>query len=70
MKQAPTDPLTAALSGLETARRAIAAEIAAYPAPISGCDAQFNHLLAQRQRIANALTALQTEVIIPTSRNP
>jgi len=70
MRHAQPDPLTIAVTGLEAARRAVAAEIAAYPAPISGCDAQFNHLLAQRQRIANAIAALETEVTIPTSRNP
>lgn len=30
-------------------------EIADYPGPIAGCDAQFNHLLAERQRILDAL---------------
>jgi hypothetical protein len=33
---------------LETMRVALNQEIASYPAPITGCDAQFNHLLEQR----------------------
>ena len=33
---------------LETMRAALNQEIASYPAPITGCDAQFNHLLEQR----------------------
>jgi len=52
------------------ARRQPDSEIAAYPAPISGCDAQFNHLLAERRRLARALSALRAEVFIPTPRTP
>jgi hypothetical protein len=37
----------------------IEAEIAAYPRPIAGCDAQFNALLEQRARLAEALEQLQ-----------
>ncbi len=33
---------------LETMRAALNQEIASYPAPITGCDAQFNHLLEHR----------------------
>ncbi len=33
---------------LETMRTELNQEIASYPAPITGCDAQFNHLLEQR----------------------
>ena len=33
-------------------------EIGAYPAPIAGCDQQFNHLLAQRAAIKGELTRL------------
>ncbi len=33
---------------LETMRAALNQEIASYPAPITGCDAQFNHLLERR----------------------
>ena len=34
-------------------------EIAAYPAPVTGCDAQFNHLLAQRSGINLELKRLE-----------
>jgi len=55
---------------LHAARAALDAEIHGYPTPISGCDAQFNHLLAERQRVLAALRALDTQVRIPTPRAP
>ena len=55
---------------LMAARLEVAAEIAAYPTPISGCDAQFNHLLAERARIGASLAALTSEVFVPTPRTP
>jgi len=55
---------------LNDARRLLNAEISSYPTPISGCDAQFNHLLAERQKITRALDALSAEVFIPTPRTP
>lgn len=36
-------------------KAAIAEEIRGYPAPIAGCDAQFNHLLERRREIEHAL---------------
>jgi chorismate mutase len=38
----------------------IDAEIAAYPRPITGCDAQFNALLEERARLAKELEQLQS----------
>ena len=38
----------------------IEAEIAAYPRPIAGCDAQFNALLEERARLASELERLQS----------
>ncbi len=55
---------------LVDARRALDREISEYPAPIAGCDAQFNHLLAERRRLAAALDALRAEVFVPTPRMP
>lgn len=55
---------------LTRARRAINAEISQYPTPISGCDAQFNHLLAERQKVQEALSALTRHVFVPTPRSP
>jgi len=55
---------------LRSARHQLDSDISAYPAPISGCDAQFNHLLAERRRLARALGALGADVFIPTPRMP
>ncbi|MGF1447452.1 MAG: hypothetical protein ACFBRM_14815 [Pikeienuella sp.] len=37
----------------------VKAEIHAYPRPIAGCDAQFNHLLARRSELLSALAQAQ-----------
>ena len=55
---------------LRRLRAEVAAEITGYPTPIAGCDAQFNHLLAQRVRLDAALAALARDVHIPTPRSP
>ena len=44
---------------LEAHRTALNEEIAAYPGPITGCDAQFNHLLEQRSGINRELKRLE-----------
>lgn len=62
--------LQAAKTQLATARQLLSDEIANYPGPIAGCDAQFNHLLADRQKITGALAALEAEVFVPTPRSP
>lgn len=62
------DCISIARAELTLARRMILNEIAAYPAPISGCDAQFNHLLAERARVADALAALDARPFIATPR--
>ncbi len=64
------DPLTLARDALRLAQRNVLAEIGSYPGPISGCDAQFNHLLAMRWRLGRALAALEEEIVIPTPRSP
>ncbi len=64
------DHLTTAIAALKAAHGAINSEISAYPTPISGCDAQFNHLLDQRHRITAALATLDQPVFIPTPRTP
>ena len=43
---------------MEARRRALAAEISAYPGPITGCDAQFNHLTEQRRLIDGEIARL------------
>lgn len=62
--------ITNAKRGLRKAKDQVNAEIHAYPTPISGCDAQFNHLLAERSRITAALAELDHAVFIPTPRTP
>ena len=39
-------------------RKAVAAEIRAYPAPIPACAAQYTHLLERRAALAAALASL------------
>jgi hypothetical protein len=53
------------LESLERERREVIYEIRNYPAPIAGCDAQFNFLLEERnaieQKIADTKAADQTK---------
>jgi len=60
--------LDLALEELQTARANLLGEIAEYPTPISGCDAQFNHLLSDRTRISKAIQALESSPFVPTPR--
>lgn len=60
--------LTDALTALRVARSQLGVEIASYPTPISGCDAQFNRLLSDRTRIANAIRAIENQPFIATPR--
>ena len=39
-------------------------ELRAYPTPVAGCDAQYNHLLAERQRIRDSLAALDETTVV------
>lgn len=68
--QTPADSIRLARRCLAEARDGLDAEIGAYPRPISGCDAQYNHLLAERRRIHEALAALDADIHIPTPRAP
>jgi len=60
--------LNIALTELQNARKFLIDEIAGYPTPIAGCDTQFNQLLSDRTRIANAIQALENRPFIPTPR--
>lgn len=60
--------IAAAEAALERARAAIAAEMRAYPTPISGCDAQYVRLVADRARVAAALAALRNIPFVATPR--
>ena len=68
--QTETSTLQTARRYLAMARDALDAEIRAYPTPISGCDAQYNHLLAERRRAHEALQVLDADIHIPTPRAP
>jgi hypothetical protein len=43
-------------------KRAVSAEIEAYPRPIAGCDAQFNHLLERRRLLFAELSRLEDAI--------
>ena len=62
--------IAVAKAELTTAKKLISAEIASYPSPISGCDAQFNHLIAERKKVLDALDQLNQVVFVPTPRSP
>lgn len=64
----PNDCLMIARSELEKARAFIQGEIRDYPTPISGCDAQFNHLIGLRGSINDALRALEGPRFVATPR--
>ncbi len=65
-----THCIIAAKAELRTARRLLNDEIRTYPAPIAGCDAQFNHLIGERQRVLEAIKTLDEIVFVPTPRSP
>ena len=65
-----TSPTDRARAALDEALAELTAEIRAYPTPVSGCDGQYNHLLAERRRVQAALRALDVEIHIPTPRAP
>jgi len=62
--------ISVARAELSHARHLIQAEISGYPTPISGCDAQFNHLLAEREKVLSAIKSLEDFVFVPTPRTP
>jgi len=68
--QTPASILRIARRHLTMARDALDAEIRDYPTPVSGCDAQYNHLLAERRRAHEALQVLESDIHIPTPRAP
>ena len=62
------DHLIRAASELEAARNLIQDEIREYPTPISGCDAQYNHLIGLRKSVTAALDALSAPAFVATPR--
>lgn len=65
----PDKCLASAQKHLIAAKKLLASEIRSYPAPIAGCDAQFNHLLEQRSKVTAALAALDKIKIGNTSNS-
>ena len=63
-------PLDRAGAAIAAALAQINHEIADYPGPIAGCDAQFNHLLDCRRRLERAGAALSRAEFVPTPRQP
>lgn len=59
-----------AAQSLRRARDLIQDELRAYPTPVSGCDAQYNHLIARRNAVTAALDALQSLPFVATPRSP
>ncbi len=70
MTKSYTECLLLARTELQQAKSELSLEIRQYPTPISGCDAQFNHLIGERSRINDALDALDKDVFVPTPRTP
>ena len=70
MRDTYEDCIIAARAELAIARQLLNDEITSYPTPIAGCDAQFNHLLADRQRILAAIRSLDDNIFVPTPRSP
>ncbi len=64
------DCIVVARSELTIARQLLNDDISRYPTPISGCDAQFNYLLAEREKVGAALRKLDELVFVPTPRTP
>lgn len=60
--------LAVAFAELQAAQASLNGEIADYPTPISGCDAQFTRLLSDRTRIGDAIRTLRATPFIPTPR--
>ncbi|MEM1430113.1 MAG: hypothetical protein AAGG09_11700 [Pseudomonadota bacterium] len=55
---------------LRAAQADLRAELSAYPTPVSGCDAQYNHLIGMRTAIGTALATLDGPAFVATPRRP
>ena len=60
--------LRRALDELRRANGLIHQELHDYPTPVSGCDAQYNHLIGQRDVIDDAIRTLATPRFVATPR--
>ena len=66
----PEDCLVIARAELEMAKELIQDEMRDYPTPVSGCDAQYNHLIGLRGSVSEALRVLDTLRFVATPRTP
>ncbi len=64
------DNLLQAETALDKAYKLIQDEIRNYPTPISGCDAQYNHLIGMRGSIREARTVIKSPRFVATPRAP
>ena len=64
------DCLDRAAAELRAAQQLISDELRAYPTPVSGCDAQYNHLISMRNAAAAALASLKAPPFVATPRTP
>ena len=64
------DCLIVAKAELRMAQQMIRDEIRDYPTPVSGCDAQFNHLIGLHAALSDALSALEEPRFVATPRTP
>ena len=62
--------LKRALCELLQAHADISDELRAYPTPVSGCDAQYNHMIGVRNAVSSALQSLRTPPFVATPRSP
>lgn len=62
--------LTRAIEALQAAQAEVQDELRAYPTPVSGCDAQYNHLIGMRNAVGLALKALEKPPFVATPRTP
>jgi len=60
--------LAAAKAALERAKAELQIEIAEYPQPISGCDAQYVRLISDRTKIASCLRVIEDQPFVATPR--
>ena len=60
--------LTKAAAELRTAKNRLQDELRDYPTPVSGCDAQYNHLISVRNAINSALDAIEQPPFVATPR--
>ncbi|MEM6761475.1 MAG: hypothetical protein AAF615_01235 [Pseudomonadota bacterium] len=57
-----------AIEELSAAKRLIQQELQSYPGPVSGCDAQYTHLIGLRGSIFAALKSLEAPRFVATPR--